>query len=354
MPLISVVVLAYNISAYLPNCLRSVASQTLRDFEAIIVDDGSTDNTGLIAERFCATDPRFRLIQNKKNLGTFISRRTGVAASISPHFCIIDGDDCLAKDYLAMLYAATSEADSDVTECAAVAVTMAGEVTTVPQSEYSPRKLQGFSIAGASLRGAIWHVTWNKLFSRNLFLQALPLLETIDDHVIVCDDKLFTMTLLLFAQLFIRVDRVGYFYRIRRGSATHGISSETRLRHVEDTLLVDKRLLGILKAGDLPTGLLRSMQRNHRREIKRLHALLRFAPPSDPMRALLAQDSNANSRHIRSPSSNRVATRAIHCITPERRPGDYFHFIRNIIARRLWIARHGSTAREAVQIEPGD
>jgi len=60
---LSVVVPIYNVEAYLHEALTSVAQQTLRDLEVIMVDDGSTDDSALIAKSFAASDPRFRLLQ---------------------------------------------------------------------------------------------------------------------------------------------------------------------------------------------------------------------------------------------------------------------------------------------------
>ena len=69
-PRLSVVVPFYGVGEYLGDCLESIAEQAWTDFEAILVDDGSPDDSAVVAKQFCARDPRFRLIQ-QDNAGPF-------------------------------------------------------------------------------------------------------------------------------------------------------------------------------------------------------------------------------------------------------------------------------------------
>src|SRR4051812_49985824 len=77
MPRISVVVPIYNVEPYLEECLESIAHQTYRDLEVVMVDDGSKDNSPAIAERFAARDERFRLV-TQPNGGLGSARNTGI------------------------------------------------------------------------------------------------------------------------------------------------------------------------------------------------------------------------------------------------------------------------------------
>ena len=76
-PRVSVVVPVYNVAPYLDACLESIAQQTVADLEVVIVDDGSTDESPAIGERFAAADPRFRLVR-QANAGLGAARNTGV------------------------------------------------------------------------------------------------------------------------------------------------------------------------------------------------------------------------------------------------------------------------------------
>ena len=74
---ISIIVPVYNTSKYLRNCLDSLVSQTLSDIEFILVDDGSTDNSGEICEEYAANDSRFKVI-HQQNGGSAAARQTGL------------------------------------------------------------------------------------------------------------------------------------------------------------------------------------------------------------------------------------------------------------------------------------
>jgi len=81
---LSVIIAAYNVEKYIDKCLKSIAYQTYKSFEVIIVNDGSTDRTQEIAERYCAEDKRFHLI-NKVNGGLLQARKTGVIYAIGSY-----------------------------------------------------------------------------------------------------------------------------------------------------------------------------------------------------------------------------------------------------------------------------
>lgn len=76
-PLISVIIPAYNTETYLPRCLDSLLCQTLSDFELILIDDGSTDGTGAIADRYAEKDGRVKVI-HKENGGGVLSKKPRV------------------------------------------------------------------------------------------------------------------------------------------------------------------------------------------------------------------------------------------------------------------------------------
>lgn len=106
--MISVIIPAYNAQAYLQECLESVLAQSFSDWEAIIVDDGSTDSTREIGLCFTARDSRFRLVSTP-NGGLSSARNTGIAEARGQWFTYLDSDDTLYPDALARLMAAATE-----------------------------------------------------------------------------------------------------------------------------------------------------------------------------------------------------------------------------------------------------
>ena len=97
MPRISVVVPIYNVEEFLEPCLESLAAQTAGDFEAVLVDDGSTDSSGALAKAFARRDARFRVI-TQPNGGLSKARNTGLDATRSEFLHFLDSDDLLPPD----------------------------------------------------------------------------------------------------------------------------------------------------------------------------------------------------------------------------------------------------------------
>jgi CDP-glycerol glycerophosphotransferase len=112
MPKLSVVVPIYNVEDYLDECLRSLAAQTFGDFEAVLVDDGSTDESAAIAERFAAADPRFRVVR-QPNGGLSRARNTGTAEARGEYLAFLDSDDVLPLEAYARLIGALERTGSD-------------------------------------------------------------------------------------------------------------------------------------------------------------------------------------------------------------------------------------------------
>ncbi len=111
---ISIVVPVYNIKAYLKECLASVLVQSLVDWEAIIVDDCSSDGSIDVAQAFVEKDPRFKLFSHEKNQGLGESRNTGCRAARGEYLLFLDGDDVLCQDILNDMYTKAKDSDADL------------------------------------------------------------------------------------------------------------------------------------------------------------------------------------------------------------------------------------------------
>ena len=110
---LSVVVPIYNVEAYLHEALASVAQQTLRDLEVIMVDDGSTDGSALIAQSFASRDPRFRLVQ-QENQGLGPARNTGARHATGTYLAFFDSDDLLPRNAYKLLVGSLEATGSDI------------------------------------------------------------------------------------------------------------------------------------------------------------------------------------------------------------------------------------------------
>lgn len=93
---VSIIIPVYNVEKYLDDCIQSVLMQTLKDVEIICVNDGSTDKSGVILEKYKQTDSRFRII-SQKNAGVSAARNTGIRAAKGEYILFLDSDDFLGK-----------------------------------------------------------------------------------------------------------------------------------------------------------------------------------------------------------------------------------------------------------------
>lgn len=97
MPLITVIVPAYNIPEYLPRCIHSITAQTYRNLEILIVDDGSTDGTSELCDRLAAEDSRIRVF-HRENGGTSRARNLGLEHASGEYVGFVDSDDFISPD----------------------------------------------------------------------------------------------------------------------------------------------------------------------------------------------------------------------------------------------------------------
>ena len=104
----------YNVENYLGSCLDSVLSQTYKDFEVLMVNDGSTDSSGAICQDFVERDSRFHYFE-KENGGLSDARNYGLDRAKGHYITFLDSDDFLFEDYLENLYYASRLSDSDIT-----------------------------------------------------------------------------------------------------------------------------------------------------------------------------------------------------------------------------------------------
>jgi succinoglycan biosynthesis protein ExoO len=111
---VSIVIAAYNAEKCLARAIESVLEQTLRDFEIVVVDDGSDDQTPTIAQRFVDSDRRVRLIRNHTNKGVSAARNVGFDAARGDWIAVLDGDDAFAPDRLEQLLLSGEQSGGDM------------------------------------------------------------------------------------------------------------------------------------------------------------------------------------------------------------------------------------------------
>ncbi|MBM7618291.1 glycosyltransferase involved in cell wall biosynthesis [Bacillus tianshenii] len=113
---VSVIVPIYNAGKYLKKCINSILKQTYKEIEVVLVNDGSTDNSLDICEKFTKIDKRVKLI-NKNNEGCIATRRKGLEVSNSPYIMFVDADDWIHVETVETLLNAIVQSNSDIAVC---------------------------------------------------------------------------------------------------------------------------------------------------------------------------------------------------------------------------------------------
>ena len=197
---LSVVVTAYNKQNTLEKCINSILNSTFKDFELIIVEDKSTDNTIEVIEKF--TDSRIKVIKHEVNLGAGLSRRDGIKASKGKFVSLIDGDDYIDKDFLEALIKRQEETNADI---------VSGGITNINKDDTQDIKLFGNRISEGHQklqdygRGAIIFLN-NKIVRRKLY----DIVEYSDKRY--CEDTPTIIPLLYWANKVAYVNNGGYYY----------------------------------------------------------------------------------------------------------------------------------------------
>ena len=110
--MISIIVPVYNVAGYLKATLDGILASTYQDFEIILVDDGSTDDSGLICDQYAELDHRIRVI-HQENAGVSAARNVGMSAATGDYFSFVDADDIVHPEMLSLLISALQSGDYD-------------------------------------------------------------------------------------------------------------------------------------------------------------------------------------------------------------------------------------------------
>ena len=222
LPLISVIVPVYNVENYLEQCIRSIAGQTYRNLEIILVDDGSPDGSGVICDTWAAKDSRNRVV-HQENAGAGAARNTGLELARGEYIAMIDSDDYLHSNMFSHLARLMLEG-ADIAEC------------TMEQTEDDALALEDGSGAiitwasreeamGLHIRDELFCQTPpNKLYRRSTIGQVrFPVGNLIDD-------EFFTYQVIGNCEKLAHSSAKMYAYRQQPGSAMHKPYSLKRLQ----------------------------------------------------------------------------------------------------------------------------
>lgn len=225
---ISVIVPCYNIAPWLPGCLDSVLGQTFRDLEVIVIDDGSTDETGNIIDAYAARDARI-IALHQANAGLVAVREKGIVLATGDYIGFVDGDDTIEPDMYERLLNNALKYCADISHCGVSFVWPDGHI----DAHYATGKIivqDNFSGVRDLLLGEqIEPTLCNKIYARKLVEDSC-----FDESILNNEDLLRNFALFGRSQKSVYEDFCGYRYYQRPGSMSKDDSKIVRsFRHIE-------------------------------------------------------------------------------------------------------------------------
>lgn len=227
-PFISVIVPVYKVEQFIQECIDSILAQTFTDFELILVDDGSPDNSSDICDQNAARDSRIRVI-HQKNQGVTRARANGVAAACGEFICFVDGDDTIPPHAMATLVEhATAGTDIIIGKSKGTKCPAKGELTA---AQYREEYI---------IHRNVYPAPWAKLFRRTLLTEKV--FSATPDIILGEDDIMnFLIAHKIQGKVYSTCADV-YNYRENPHSVTHSLppleeyikAEEYKLRNIPD------------------------------------------------------------------------------------------------------------------------
>ena len=247
-PAVSVIVAMYNAAPYVEQCLKSLLKQTMQDFEVIVVDDFSSDNSVEVVNKILPQfEGKLKLICLKKNSGfPGLPRNTALKIARGKYVTFLDSDDLFSDNALGEVLTVAEKFDADVVHCERYLEYHAEEnkayVKSFQRGQFVKEPtLETDDIAQRVEDFVNYRTLWwacNKFFRREFLVKnniQFP-------NITAWEDLVFAFTCLLRAKNYVRVPIVNYFYRIRKDSLSH---------RGRDAFEMTSNLIGSLRAMDL-------------------------------------------------------------------------------------------------------
>ena len=226
--LISLVIPVYNVSDYLHRLKDTAVSQTYKELEIILVDDGSTDTTGDICDEYSGRDSRIRVIHTP-NRGVADARNTGIDVSNGSYIIFADGDDYLAEDYVEYLYSLCVSHNADAACCAwtldnngtfKICSYRKNEPGLYNSNHEAMRALMTTRLLSSSM--------WGKIFRKELFYDV-----RFPEGTNYYEDDATMYRLISKAESVVLGGEAKYFYTLRHDSMIHRSFNDNNLNMIK-------------------------------------------------------------------------------------------------------------------------
>lgn len=201
---LTVIIPIYNAEKHLEKCINSVMNQACGDFELLLINDGSTDQSGKICERFAAKDQRIKIFR-QRNSGVSAARNLGIENAVGKWITFIDADDYISANYFKVL---ESETDVDII---LQGLTYVEDSNVIKHIAYQAEKLVLKEFMLKYTVYPYFSSSWSKFFKLEILKQQKI---SFNERLTFGEDTLFNLNYLRFCKLIMTSDFSGYFYRV--------------------------------------------------------------------------------------------------------------------------------------------
>ena len=228
-PLISIIVPIYNVKDYLDICIKSLVEQSYKNLDIILIDDGSTDQSGVICDEWARKDERIYVVHTI-NYGVSTARNIGIRLAKGDYIGFVDGDDWVDNDTYECLLSEILKNDADVSGGGYIKEYVSESVIPFKREKtmvYSRERILQEIFTLEKPKILFWEVC-DKLFKAELIKG-----YNFDISVGASEDKLFFWECMINAKKFSYAPLYKYHYRMRKDSATHGKISEKTISELK-------------------------------------------------------------------------------------------------------------------------
>lgn len=227
-PKISFIIPVYNAEAYINTCIDSILNTTFNNFELILVNDGSTDQSGVICNEYAKQDNRIRLY-NKKNGGVSSARNIGINNARGEYIWFVDADDIINFEIInSLLKSDALEKGYDLIQFGYSTFKEEKDIKTTNSN--NAKSIVYKSFADYYKSGTIVKSIWRHIFRTKLILSNII---NFDTDLRFGEDFLFTIQFIIRSNSFLVIDQCGYFYRVHSKSAMNRIhNTEESVEHI--------------------------------------------------------------------------------------------------------------------------
>lgn len=232
--LISLIVPVYNVADYISSSIESIMKQSYRNFELLLIDDGSTDASGLICDQFAQQDLRIKVV-HKSNEGVSSARNTGLENAKGNWIAFMDADDLLPEDALQNML---TEAHRNRVDIVISAMQFIGNgQNNIIQNDYSVRKQpKSEAFIFESLK-AFQMSCCGKLYRSDKLVG-----KKFNNEIPNYEDYLFLWDIVSESPSYVLIDKVGYIVRYRIGSASRTRSIQSLYNRIHSLVYACKKM----------------------------------------------------------------------------------------------------------------